>query len=392
MLSCTTPMRAGAVLAVMVCFLAGASGVTFVIDNIDDPGEGFNDPVLGAQRLSALTYAANIWGGLLRDAYSGQTITIRAQMDPMGGSSSSAILGGASPLTIYHDFTSSDPDFVPETWYVDALANNMHGADLNPAEPEIAITFNSDVDNSTVLGSTDWYYGTDASGGSDIDFVTVSLHEIGHGLNVYHLINSDGSYMYDNIEGIYDLFLTDSNGTAVVDMNRPQRSNAITSDNLFWSGSWAALGNGGVAPQIYAPDPYEAGSSVSHLDEGTYGDELMSPYYSGPDHKVSAVELGLLEDMGWDSFPIPADANIDGKVDLHDLSLLALNWDILEGKVWEDCDIDGNGAVDLDDLALLSANWLVGVEEAETTPVPEPTTLILMLAGAASILRKRRRT
>ena len=59
-------------------FVHAAATITVV--NLDSPGEGFNDPsapdpdstnggntgaTLGAQRLNAFQFAANIWGGLL---------------------------------------------------------------------------------------------------------------------------------------------------------------------------------------------------------------------------------------------------------------------------------------------------------------------------------------
>ena len=77
-----------------------------------------------------------------------------------------------------------------DTWYAAALANELSGGDVNGATSEIVAVMNSDVDNSTVLGAIDWYYGTDGnppetspgSGKFDEDFVTVVLHEVGHGL------------------------------------------------------------------------------------------------------------------------------------------------------------------------------------------------------------------
>jgi hypothetical protein len=38
---------------------------------------------------------------------------------------------------------------------------------------------------------------------------------------------------------------------------------------------------------------------VSHTDETVHENDLMSPTYSGPDHSPSAMDLGILADMGW---------------------------------------------------------------------------------------------
>ncbi|MHB1035617.1 MAG: hypothetical protein ACYC0Y_13315, partial [Pirellulales bacterium] len=267
--------------------------VAIRMNNLDGANEGFNDPTLGAARRAAFQSALDIWSSVLVASYAGETITVDAKMDPMGGSTTSAILGGSSPNYIWTINGPAGP-----TWYADALANHLSGSDLDSAA-EILITFNSDVDNSTVLGNTDWYYGLDGNAGSDIDFVTVIAHEIGHGLNILDLVNQDGSWFAQNTPGIYDRFLENSTGTDLVAMNQSQRASAIVGNALYWNGTYGTQGNNGSRPRMYAPPTYEGGSSVSHLDETTHKYELMSPYYSGVDHSPSAMELGMLRDMGW---------------------------------------------------------------------------------------------
>lgn len=155
------------------------------------------------------------------------------------------------------------------------------------------------MDNSTVLGNIDWYYGLDEMGGSDIDFATVVLHEFGHGLDFFDLINSNGRWATQDLPGIYDRFLEIGDGTALIDMNNSARRRASVSNDLFWSGANGIAGNSGSRPKLYAPNPLESGSSKSHLDETVHGNELMSPFYSGPDHTLSDMEFGMLADMGW---------------------------------------------------------------------------------------------
>jgi len=50
---------------------------------------------------------------------------------------------------------------------------------------------------------------------------------------------------------------------------------------------------------MYAPNPAEPGSSLSHTDETLYKYDLMSPMYSGPNHNPGSIDLGILADMGW---------------------------------------------------------------------------------------------
>jgi len=168
----------------------GSIAATITIVNIDGAGEGFNDPTpfvpvggnpattLGQARLNAFTYAANLWAACLQ---SNVTIRVNAKMDPQTCTPSSAILGSAGAFTAARDFAGAP---VAATWYSIALANSRAGSDLDPANPDISATFNSNLNGSAgCLGGIGWYYGYDSNPpGSDIDFVSVVTHEIGHGL------------------------------------------------------------------------------------------------------------------------------------------------------------------------------------------------------------------
>lgn len=294
-----------------------AHAVLFTFVNGDGAGEGFNDPTLGAQRQNAFQVALNIWGNILAPSYSGETITVFAQFSNLGGSGGGALLGQAfSPNIIYDDGT--DPNFVGNSWYAAGLGNHLAGTDLFNAgagEYEIAAEFNADVDNGTVLGSSDWYYGTDGNVGANIDFISVALHEVGHGLGFFSLINpTDGSYFEAlpsiRFPSIYDRFMTTglTGGQSLDTMTDADRLAAITSDNLYWDGPQAVASNGGIRPKLYAPGVFAQGSSLSHLDEGLYGGDLMSPFFSIGEvrHTPSAVDIGILSDMGWSIVPEPS--------------------------------------------------------------------------------------
>jgi hypothetical protein len=261
---------------------------------LDDPNEGFFDPLLGAARRTAFEFALGIWSDLLVASYTGETITIDALMNPLGGNPTGAVLAGAGTTTIHRNFGGA----LSNTWYGAALANHLAGTDLNNAA-EVSLVVNSDVDKSTVLGTSDWYYGTDAQPGDDIDFVSVVLHEVGHGLNFFDLIKPDGTYYAGNAPSIWERFLERGDETDLVNLSTAGRAQALTSNDLYWNGGNGIEGNAHLRPRIFAPTTYQAGSSVSHLDEAKHGSELMSPYYSGPDHEPSSLEQGMLLDMGW---------------------------------------------------------------------------------------------
>ena len=81
--------------------LAASADATIVINNLNAPGVGFNDPTpvapvggntgttLGEQRLISFSHAANIWGSTLDSAV---PITINAQFRPLTCTATGAVL------------------------------------------------------------------------------------------------------------------------------------------------------------------------------------------------------------------------------------------------------------------------------------------------------------
>jgi len=82
----------------------------------DSEGEGFYDASLGELRRAAFEYAVDIWSNQLEGNV---TVVIRAQFDPLGGSSSSAVLGSTSAPYMCRDFPGAP---LANTWYPATLA------------------------------------------------------------------------------------------------------------------------------------------------------------------------------------------------------------------------------------------------------------------------------
>ena len=84
--------------------------------------------------------------------------------------------------------------------------------------------------------------------------------------------------------------------------------------------------------------------------------------------------------------PMNGDANLDGKVSIADLSVMAGNWN-QTGMDWAEADFNGDGKVSIGDLSMLGGNW--GAIDAVS--IPEPATLsLLALCGLAAVRRRKR--
>jgi hypothetical protein len=245
-------MKATAAAALAAASLGLASqaqaAATIVINNINAPGVGFNDPTpavpvggntgttLGEQRLIAFTYAANIWGATLT---SNQPIIINAQFTPLSCTAASGVLGSAGATQVFANFPNAPKT---DTWYSYALANKIAGAyqgTLNA--PQINSNFNSALGTTGCLEASRWYYGLDSNeptGG--IDFVAVLMHEMGHGLGFQTFTSgSSGAFLNNQFPSIWDHFLFSTAANKLwKDATAAERvASAISVNGLVWTGA-----------------------------------------------------------------------------------------------------------------------------------------------------------
>ena len=212
-----------------------------------------------------------------------------------GSSSSYGVLASASAKNNFSNFNGA-PD--KTLYYASALANALAGRDLDPTSPEIEISITSNAP---------WYYGTDGNcPARSFDLVSVILHEMGHGLGFV-----SGNY-YEPFSGFgrvdqptpFDAYAQLPDGRRLADMPSPslEAGKAMTSD-LFWSGENAVKANNGIKPKLYTPSIYEAGSSISHLDEATFSksvdNAVMTPNLDSGEvfHLPGPLVLAMFEDM-----------------------------------------------------------------------------------------------
>jgi uncharacterized membrane protein len=84
---------------------------------------------------------------------------------------------------------------------------------------------------------------------------------------------------------------------------------------------------------------------------------------------------------------LPGDANLDGTVDINDLTIVLANYG-QTGTTWTQGEFTGDGTVDINDLTIVLAHYgePLGSSGAGLSAVPEPSSIVLLAAGLVGIL------
>ena len=271
-------------------------------------------PDFPPQAREAFSRAVDAWE--MRIA-SPVTIELDARWESLGGNT----LGAAGPLFTLVD---TDTDGSGDTILGLPLFDALTGEDQVPGEPDIVARFNST--------RSDWHFGEDPAPSGTIDFTSIALHEIAHGLGYidffYRIGTQIAGYGFDfddsgQVEAderapgpfARQLFLRSGSGGAFLTdesaFSNPSRplGDALTSEQLVFdalqSVRAARLSDGPAPPKVYAPSTFQPGSSISHLDEQTYppssDNALMTPQIGTAEthRRPGPVVCGQLWDLGW---------------------------------------------------------------------------------------------
>lgn len=272
--------------------------------NIEVDYSGFSSEV-----RTAFQRAVDTWEQHIKS-----DVTIR--IDATFESLSPRVLGGTRPNLVYA--VDEDEDGALEFSVVDALADALTGEDQQSSEPDMLMSLNSNRD--------DWHFGEEDAPAGTIDFTSIVLHEIAHGLGYLaatDVSEEEGRYGIDfsgsdgSVPLLYTTFLAEqSNESRVFLTNESEFPNpsevladALTGNQLVFDGpgsnATAGLGSGPVPPKIYAPAQYSSGSSISHLDEETYlpgsRNALLTPVTNTAETNrlPGPIVCGQLDDMRW---------------------------------------------------------------------------------------------
>lgn len=253
---------------------------------------------------AAFQSAVDLWATHI---VSSVPIRVEASFVPLGTN----VLGSAGATQVY----ANRPQFpLQNTWYPNAIADALVGQDLNPNVPDIRAQFSSNFPN--------FYFGLDGNPPvGRIDFRSVVLHELGHGLGFFgtaDVTSGIGSWGLGQagLPLAYDRLVRDAALRPMLDLsfypnNSVELANLLQSNALFLDTPGLRNANAGSPPRIYAPAVWNQGSSYSHWDEASFPagtpNALMTPFIgartaTGPlDVYVSPGPLtcALFAELGW---------------------------------------------------------------------------------------------
>jgi len=324
--------------------LLGAStawSADIVVLNFDPPGIGFNDPTpvepvggnpgttLGEQRLNVFAVAAESWGAQLQ---SDQPIFLAAFFQPLFCTPTSAVLGSAGPTFVHTNFPGAP---LPDIWYVTALADSLAGADLEPGLVDMVARFNGDIGvNPDCLTGQSWYNGFDHDNdpASEVDLLSVVMHEMAHGLGFLELISEATGQPFIGRFDAYSVNMFDVTlGETWPNLTNEERLFSQTnSGNLVWIGDSVTF----EAPNVLGPRPSVTINTPKNL-KGSY--EAQDAAFGAPlrengglTGKMVVVDDGT--DVATDGCE-PILNNVSGKIALIDRGACNFTTKVLNAEI-----------------------------------------------------------
>ncbi|MCG8460651.1 MAG: hypothetical protein MI919_30585 [Holophagales bacterium] len=279
---------AAALLLLLAAVPAGAANVILV--NLDPPGTGLNDPTpaapvggnpgltIGEQRVNVYLQAAQTWGAVLDSPV---PILVGATFQPLPCSPTGGVLGAAGPTLVFADFPNAG---VAGTWYVSAQADALAGVDLDPTDIDIISFFNSDIDDDpNCLTGSSWYYGLDNNEApNQIDFQSVVVHEINHGLGHLELADEATGAFFAGLPDIYMTNMLDLDlGATWENLTDAERlASQVNTNRLVWNGPNVTAD----APGLLGPRPTmkilwpRSIKGKNEVQPASFGPPLGSPF------------------------------------------------------------------------------------------------------------------
>jgi len=239
--------------------------------------------------------------------------------------------------------------------------------------------------------------GTGDTGSVAIAFFytdTASTRALRWGTNMYDRLysnpqnSSDHEYPFTNFTGAHATY------SFIMDYNKAQY-NPTTHE----SGVGAGDSGGGVFIKDGNTNTWKlAGISLYRDVYSDFTDRYINSYAASIPHYAPQLYNVLQYDL------LPGDLNLDGNVDSSDFITLKANFG-KTGATWSQGDFNGDGVVGYEDLLAIQTNFgyrssphpimtppsVSFMSSVGAVAAPEPTTLLLMAAGAVGLTARRRR-
>ena len=286
---------------------AAVAAVTWSFDYTDSTE--FDTSAIGLARRASLEAAAAVVGSWLN-----HTATVTMKVTSSNSNTDTLASAGSNfPDEAVNGFTSSG--------YVRSKILTGVG---NPsgADGEVDCNF-----------FHNWALG-DTVGANAYDFKSTMMHELLHALGFSSGIWQDGTDAFETPPGspgvwpLFDKFLTNAAGTPIINRTTFALSASLWNaasigggtvsnplpNGLYFSGPNAMAANGGMPIPLYSPNPWEEGSSGSHLDDFFFASQnLMMEAATDTGlgaRTLTAFEFGILKDLGYSvNTPVPTVAS-----------------------------------------------------------------------------------
>ena len=245
----------------------------------------------------AFEYAVQIWETIIDSP-----VPIHVQAN--WRSKSKNVLGSCGP----EDYKLVEGALYENRFYPISLVEKILKTEITGENaPDMTAEFNKDIN---------WYFGLDGNTPDSLyDFVTVVLHEIGHGLGItgfFFESDGNGGYGYFNYGDAtsFDHMVSKNSGEQLIntaDFSNPSTDlfKALTSGNLFANSPVSMADAGPYKPKLYAPSEWNEGSSIYHLNDASYphGNEnsLMTHAIGKGEavHDPGPITRAIMADIGW---------------------------------------------------------------------------------------------
>jgi hypothetical protein len=269
-------------------------------------GTGFDHPTEGANRRAVIQSVVEYIDSVLNHTGGGCQIEFRVSENESGSST----LASAGPVMWVTNGDPGDPDVFSSGF---AFEHITTGVDPSPVDQEGKDA--PDVSAIVNFGHS-WYTGAVPVPSDKMDLFSVMLHELSHGLGVLSISKSDGaSDLGGKTFSYYDNLLYTGNGNKLWDPGA----------NFNGNSSWLVGGDGGIRfrgtnatatfgsyPPIYAPNPWQDGSSIAHWNTGIIPTPVMNYNIgSGVSRRAyQPFEVSALKDLGYTTISQQADINV----------------------------------------------------------------------------------